>query len=303
MNTIVIGGGTGLLGTELTNAALRRGYDVVHLTRGGKSSRNPRVTERPWDPSRGKLDPEVLADAAAVVTLNGAGLLDRPWTMQYKKLLISSRIYPARTVADAIRALPSDRRPRVFIGGSATGYYGPDSLDAVLTEESLKGTGFLAKLCEKWEDEAFRAQDLTRVVVSRTGLVMSTRGGMLRALKPLYRLGLGVRLGSGKAWMPTIAVHDHARALLECIENETLSGPVNVTGPDPIRNREWNRLLAQSLHRRSMLAAPRQIIELLPGDMGREAVLSSARVMPMKLIDAGFRFEAPTVRDIFRQVL
>lgn len=303
MNTIVIGGGTGLLGTELTNAALRRGYDVVHLTRGGKSSRNPRVTERPWDPSRGKLDPEVLADAAAVVTLNGAGLLDRPWTMQYKKLLISSRIYPARTVADAIRALPSDRRPRVFIGGSATGYYGPDSLDAVLTEESLKGTGFLAKLCEKWEDEAFRAQDLTRVVVSRTGLVMSTRGGMLRALKPLYRLGLGVRLGSGKAWMPTIAVHDHARALLECIENETLFGPVNVTGPDPIRNREWNRLLAQSLHRRSMLAAPRQIIELLPGDMGREAVLSSARVMPMKLIDAGFRFEAPTVRDIFRQVL
>lgn len=300
---IVIGGGSGLLGSALTAEALNRGYRVVHLTRKGRPTFDSQVDVALWDPVAGDLDPTVLAGAAAVVCFNGAGILNRPWTSGYKRLLRSSRIGSVKTIVAAMRSLSDAERPQVFVSGSATGFYGPDSRDKILTEESTQGSGFLADLCDRWEAEALGAAELTRVVLARTGLAMSTRGGMLRPLKWLYKLRLGAQLGDGLSWMPSITAQDHARAVLFCIDNSDMDGPVNLVGPHPVRNRDWHRALEKQMGVTSPFIVPAAFIRLALGEAGREAVLASARVVPTKLVAADFQFHADTIDEIFQQTL
>ncbi|VEI12566.1 TIGR01777 family oxidoreductase [Trueperella bialowiezensis] len=307
---LVLAGASGFIGTRLVEAAKAAGYEVRRLVRSAPE----RAGDYQWDPASGTIDTSVFDCAYGVICLNGAGLFSRPWTASYKRVLWDSRIDSVCTIADSLAARAqregADALPQVFIAGSAVGFYGsgrPDtdgtvtrSAYAILTESSPNGTGFLAELCMAWESEANRVADLgIRTVNARTGLVMGQSGGMLAILQHPYRIGLGARLGDGENWMPTIARDDYVRALLCILREPDLSGPVNMTSPDPVPNKVWHRALADHFRRPGFLAVPELPMRITLGDFANEAVLASQRVMPQKLLDHGFRFIAPTVPEIF----
>lgn len=306
---LVIAGASGFVGSTLTEAAIAAGYAVTRLLRSRPEQVMPGVTDVVWNPSEGELDETVLVGARGVVCLNGASLFGWLWTREYKQTLWNSRIDSVRTIVDAIARLDKDARPDAFVSGSAIGYYGPDSRDAVLDEGAHAGVGFLADLCIAWEKEADRARELgVRTVNLRTGLVMGADGGMLGILHHLYRLGLGGQLGDGQAWMSTISVVDHVRAILFALKT-SIDGPMNATCPEPIRNADWNDLLATHLSASPLaklsgfIRIPAPLLRLVLRDMAREAVLASQRAVPSALVDHGFTFTAPTPSAIFDQVL
>ncbi|QRV02811.1 TIGR01777 family oxidoreductase [Arcanobacterium phocisimile] len=303
--TLVLAGATGFIGAMLVKAAIHVGYDVIRLVRSYPQERPAHCEDILWLPGEGKLDESVLVRSAGVVCLNGAPLIGKVWTDEYKEVLRDSRIDSVNTIVDAIGRLPSRQRPRCFISGSAIGVYGSDSGDAVLTEGDAPGSGFLADLCQEWEQAAQRCEEEfgVRSVQLRTSLVMGAEGGLLGMLKNLYRLGLGAQLSDGQMWMSTISIVDYARAALYLVSHDTVHGPVNMACPEPIRNEQWNKLLAQHLDRPAVLRAPLgPLAKLFPNAVG-ETVLASQRVYPQVLLEAGFAFTAPTVRDIFAQVL
>lgn len=302
---LVIAGASGFIGSALVDTALSSGYAVTCLVRERKKNKeNTDVNYVAWDPSAGSIDESVLAGSTAVITLNGASLFGGVWNKSYKKKLWKSRINSVRTLVDAIARLDDDRRPSVFISGSAVGFYGPDAGDDILTEDSPRGEGFLAELCDAWEAEARRVTDEcgVRSVMVRTGLVMGRSGGLLKRLLPLYKLGLGVQLGDGKAWMSTISLDDHVRSILHAVVTESLVGPYNAVCPQPIRNASWNKLLARFVNRKAVLRAPGFALKLA-GDISTEAILASQRAIPRKLLDTGFEFNAPEPASIFRREL
>ncbi|USR80067.1 TIGR01777 family oxidoreductase [Arcanobacterium pinnipediorum] len=303
--TLVIAGATGFIGSMIVKAAIHVGYDVIRLVRSYPQERPQHCTDVLWEPRQGKLDESVLAQSAAVVCLNGAPLIGKIWTEHYKEVLRDSRIDSVRTIVTAIGRLSHGQRPRCFISGSAIGYYGPFSDDEILTEADGPGSGFLAQLCQEWEREAYRCEEDfgVRTIALRTSLVMDDDGGLLGALSNLYRLGLGAQLSDGNMWMSTISLIDYARAVLFLVSKANIHGPVNMACPDPVRNRQWHKLLAQHLHRPSFLRAPlRPLAKLFPYAIG-ETVMASQRVYPQVLLDAGFSFTAETVPEIFAQVL
>lgn len=302
---LVLAGVSGFIGSRLVEAAVSAGYQVTRLVRSpSDETAGDHVTDEAWDPTVGELDESVLAGAYGVVCLNGAGLFSRWWTDSYKKKLYRSRIDSVVTIVNAIERLAPDARPEVFLSGSAVGYYGPDSGDAILTEESHPGTGFLSGLCVDWEREAHKAEALgARTVLLRTGLTMGADGGMLGILQHLYRAGLGGQLGDGQAWMATISVVDHVRAMLFALRTPEISGPINVVAPDPVRNEDWNKQLGEHLHRPAIMRVPAFAMRLGLGQIADEAALASQRAYPAALEEAGFRFTAPSVADIFRQAL
>ncbi|WFN89653.1 TIGR01777 family oxidoreductase [Arcanobacterium wilhelmae] len=297
---IVIAGASGFIGRHLTAHSHRLGHSVVRLVRGDGVSQPGTA---PWDPARGQCDPAVLAGADGVVCLSGASVLGWPWTNRYREELVRSRITTARTLVRAIEKLPDSDRPKAFLCGSATGYYGPDNADQFLDESSARGVGFLARLCEEWEQEARKASDLTRVVNLRTGLVMGSDGGMLGPLSRIYRYGGGATLGDGSSWMPVIGIRDHVRAVLFAMQRESIVGPVNLVGPTAVRNKDFNAMLARVVRRPAILRVPRFAILGVLGDAGREAVLASARVTPGVLDAENFAFEAPTLEEMLREAL
>lgn len=295
---LVLAGASGFIGSRLVEAALSAGYDVRRLVRSTDAEPITHVEDFQWNPSEGRIDASVFDDVYGVICLNGAGLFSRPWTDSYKKIMWDSRIDSVRTIVDALTARTD--RPKVFISGSAVGYYGPDSGDQILTEASPNGGGFLGELCEAWEAEANLASDVgIRTVNARTGLVMGADGGMLGILQHAYRIGLGAQLGDGTNWMATIARDDYVRALLYLLLHTEISGPVNMTSPDPVRNKEWNKSLAEHFNRPAFIRAPEFMLRLALQDFADEAVLASQRVIPQKLTDHGFWFLAPTVPEIF----
>ncbi|WP_054953454.1 TIGR01777 family oxidoreductase [Flaviflexus massiliensis] len=295
---LVVSGASGFLGSALVTGAEEAGWSVATLSRGTNAHETPN-----FDPGNGWVDEKVLAGADAVVCLNGAGLFSRPWTASYKANLLSSRLSSVKTLIDGIGRLNPHERPSHFVTGSAIGYYGANRGDRVLDETDSPGDDFLADLCVQWE-AAGREVEKLGVTHSalRTGLVMDGRGGMLGLLKHLYRFGLGTRLGDGQQWMSTISLRDHVRATLHVIEHE-LAGPVNLTSPNPLRNRQWHELLAKHLHRPAFLVAPRPVLTLALGDFAKQAAFASQRVLPDKLVGSGFEFWDPTVADIFTQAL
>lgn len=302
---LVIAGASGFIGSALVDTALNAGYTVTCLVRErNKKVENPAITYVVWNPTSGSINESVLAGSTAVISLNGASLFGGLWTKTYKKKLWNSRIDSVRTLVDAIGRLDDDRRPAAFISGSAVGFYGPESGDEILTEDSPRGEGFLADLCQEWESQAQRACDDfgVRTVMVRTGLVMDHSGGLLKKLLPLYKLGLGAQLGDGKAWMSTISLHDHVRSILHAVAVESLAGPYNAVCPQPTRNASWNKLLGRFTNRKTVLRAPGVVLKLA-GDMSTEAILASQRAIPRKLLDTGFTFSAPDPASIFRQVL
>lgn len=290
---VVVAGASGFLGTALVADLRSQGHQVNTLVRRAPSS----ASEIEWQPGRAELDPGALAGADAVISLSGAGIADKRWTPAYKRVLVDSRVQPTSTIAKALAELPVGQRPAAFLSASAVGYYGDRGADP-LPETAAAGTGFLADLVRQWEaatEPASRAG--VRVVMLRTGLVLSATGGLMKRLVPLFKLGLGGKLGSGQQYQPWISLADEIGAIRHILLDEQLAGPVNVVGPAPVPNAEFSRELAKVVHRPARLPAPALGLRLVLGEFADEGVLVSQRVLPEALSRSGYRFEHGDLRS------
>ncbi|MCW2527223.1 MAG: hypothetical protein JWM76_2083 [Pseudonocardiales bacterium] len=295
---VVLAGASGLIGSALKKSLRADGHSVRVLVR-----REPGTAdEHRWDPDRADLDPTVLRGADAVVNLCGVGVGDKRWTDSYKELLLSSRVNPTRTLADAIAALGDDGPP-VFLSASAVGYYG-DTGDQVADETAPPGRGFFPDLCVQWEAATASAEAAgrVRVVHLRTGLVLSPQGGLLGRLKPLVNFGLGGRLGSGRQFQPWISIDDEVGAIRFLLEND-LNGPVNLTAPGPVRQKDFVNELAHQLHRPAIFPAPRFGLRLVLGQFADEGVLVGQRAVPAVLERGGYPFTHKTLADGLQSAL
>ncbi|MCG7209037.1 TIGR01777 family oxidoreductase [Streptomyces arenae] len=297
---VAITGSTGLIGSALTRSLLADGHHVLRLTRGKAAPRPADGTgSAPWEPG-GRLDPAVLDGVDAVVHLAGAGVGDRRWTEAYKREIRLSRLDGTRTIAEACAA--AARPPRVLVSASATGYYG-DTGDRVVTESDPAGSDFLASVCVGWEAAAAPAEAAgVRVVHPRTGLVVSADGGAWGKLFPLFRCGLGGRLGSGDQFWPFISLPDHIAALRYTIDRDDLAGPLNFTAPEPLTNREITRATGRILHRPTLAAVPAFALRAVLGEFA-DGITGSCRAVPDGLLKAGFSFRRPTVDEALRAAL
>ena len=294
---VVLSGASGLIGTALKDALRADEHTLATLVR-----RPPQSTEeRQWDPDAGRLGVEVLAHADAVINLSGAGVGDHRWTDSYKRTLTTSRLGPASTLTTCLNELGA-QGPSTFISASAVGYYG-DTGDRIANEDAPVGAGFLADLCRQWENAALGAdRDGRRVVLLRTGLVLAPSGGLLGRLEPLVKLGLGGRLGSGKQFQPWISLDDEVRAIRFLLSGagQGVAGPVNLTGPDPVRQSDFVRALAKVLHRPAVFPAPKFGLRLVLGQFADEGVLIGQRAVPAALTKAGYQFAHPTLDGALR---
>ncbi|GAA2933076.1 TIGR01777 family oxidoreductase [Streptomyces mexicanus] len=293
---IAVAGASGLIGSALVRSLAADGHQVVRLVR--RSARG--ADEVCWDPENQYVDAAGLAGCDAVVNLAGAGVGDHRWTEAYKKKLRDSRVLGTAALAEALAGL--DTPPRVFVSGSAIGFYG-DTGDRAVNEDAPPGDGFLARLCVEWEEAAAPAQEAgVRTVFARTGLVVSRQGGAWGRLFPLFRAGLGGRLGDGRQYWSFIALHDEVAALRHLLDTDGLSGPVNLTAPEPLTNAQITAAMGRVLRRPTPLPVPAAVVRATLGEMA-EDVLGSARVVPKRLLESGFSFAFPGIEDALRAAL
>ena len=285
---IVITGSSGLIGSALVRDCEKRNFEVVKLVRRVPKQEN----ESQWDPIKGIVDLNVLEKATAIVNLAGAGVGDRRWSKKYKKLILDSRVNSTETLANAIVNLKTP--PSVFVSGSAIGFYG-DTADVAVDENANLGEGFLSDVVFNWEYAAQRVRSNNiRVVHPRTGLVMSKRGGLLKKILPLFKLGLGGKLGNGKQYWSYISLEDEIRAIHHVIDDVRLTGGVNFTNPNPVTNAEFTKSLATVVNRPAFLNVPSLALKIALGEFSIEA-LGSSRILPSKLQAAGFKFNQPDI--------
>ncbi|WP_433547979.1 TIGR01777 family oxidoreductase [Streptomyces sp. CA-294286] len=293
---IAVTGSTGLIGTALVRSLRADGHEVVRLVR--RPSRSP--DEVCWDPKRSHVDAGGLVGCEAVVHLAGAGIGDHRWTDAYKRELRESRLLGTAAIAEAVASL--DVPPRVLVSGSALGFYG-ETGDRRVDEDAPPGHGFLPELCVEWEEAAAPAEEAgIRTVFARTGLVVAKGGGAWGRLFPLFRAGMGGRLGDGRQYWSFIALHDEVAALRHLIDTESLSGPVNLTAPEPVTNREVTAAMGRVLRRPTVFAVPAPALRIALGELAGD-VLGSQRVVPARLLESGFSFAFPTVDDALRAAL
>jgi hypothetical protein len=291
---VAITGASGLIGSALVPVLQAGGHEVIKLVR-----RAPRRGERQWDPG-GEADPSLFDDVDAVVHL-AAETIKGWWTRRKKESMLKSRTGGTEMIAKSIAA--AEQKPRVLVSASGAGYYGHRK-DEVLTEESPAGVGFLAELAKEWERAARPAEKAgVRTVLLRAGVVLSGHGGALQAMLPSFRMGMGGKVSNGKQYWPWITLEDMVRVIVFAIENEGLSGPVNVCAPQHTTNREFTRALGKVLHRPTIFPLPSVVVTLVLGEMGQEALLTSTRAEPQKLKAAGFAFRHPEVEEALASVL
>ena len=293
---VAVTGSSGLIGSELVRSLHADGHEVLRLVR-----RTPRTAdEHRWEPVHHRIPPGLLDDVDAVVNLAGVGVGDRRWTDKRKQQVLSSRVDSTTTVsqalADAAARVPE--RQRVLLSASAVGWYG-DTGDRVVDETAAAGDDFLARVCVAWEAATAPASDAgIRVATLRTGLVLA-RGGLLGRLLPLFRLGLGGKLGSGRQYMPWISLRDEVDAI-RFLLTASVSGPVNVTGPSPVTNTEFTSALAEVVHRPAVLTVPGPALRLALGELAPVGVLAGQRAVPAVLTGAGFSYTHPDLRSALR---
>ena len=287
---VLISGASGLVGTEVARQLLARGDEPVLLVRRTAKGSN----EIEWHPDRHEIAKGALVDIDAVVNLAGATTGKIPWTKSYKNEIVRSRLDSTLTLVTAINA--SERKPKVFVSGSASGFYG-DTGSKVLTEADPKGAGFLADLAAQWEQTAAGVDPSVRLVLARTTMVLSRRLGALGRLLPLLRLGMGGPLGSGKQFWAWISVVDEAGAILHLIDTQSASGAYNLTAPEPATCKQLVDQLGKSLHRPTLLPVPAFALRLFLGEAADELLLCSQNMSAEKLLASGYRFAHPTLKS------
>jgi uncharacterized protein len=296
---ILLSGASGMLGTAVRKALLDRGAGVLQLVR-----RNPLAADQlKWNPagSIAVVDSGPLEGLNAAIHLSGANLAAHRWTPAYKREIWLSRVESTRALTAMLAGL--SQPPKTLLVASAIGFYGNRG-DELLDETSGSGTGFMADLCREWESAAQPAIEAgIRVLNLRFGVVLGMEGGALPRLIPLFRLGLGGRLGSGQQWMSWISLRDAVAATLFAADTPTLTGAVNLTAPQPVTNTGFTHALARAVHRPAVLPAPAFALRAVLGEMADEALLASARVFPSRLTSAGFQFAHRTVNEAMAAAL
>ena len=295
---IGITGASGLIGSPLVSSLRQQGHDVVRFVRG----RADAVDERGWDPGSRRLEPEAVADLDAVVHLAGAGVADERWTEDYKKKILDSRVDGTTAVAQAMVAAGPDG-PKVLLSASAIGWYG-DTGDRLTDETGPTGTGFLAEVCQQWEDATAPAEAAgIRVAHLRTGIVLSSNGGALAKQLPIFKAFLGAPLGSGAQWQSWISLRDEVAAIEHCLVSD-VSGPVNLVGPAPVTNKEFTRVLGTVVGRPTLpLAVPGFVLKAALGQFAEEGVLVGQRLQPAVLQRTGFTFADTELESALRSAI
>ncbi len=288
---IAISGSSGLIGTALVGHLKSEGHTVQRLVRRAPVASD----EVQWDPQTGYVDLTALEGINAVIHLAGVGVGDKRWSKKYKSEILNSRLMGTTAIAKAVAEL----KPQVFISASAIGWYGESGNRAVIESDRV-GDDFLAAVCREWEAAADLAGDV-RTVKIRTGLVLDPTGGALGKMLPLFRLGFGGKLGSGKQWWSWITLHDQIRAIEFALEHP-ISGPVNLTSPNPVTNQEFTSALARALHRPAVFPAPAIALKIAMGGFSTE-VLGSKKVMPHILQEAGFTWDYPHITDALKELV
>ena len=324
---IVIAGSSGLVGAALTKSLIRDGHRVVRLQRsgsgaakengrklsGGEKKAPPpaapgQITDVAWNPNTCDLegepfgvDQEKLEGSDALVNLAGASISGETWSAERKAVLRSSRVHITRELVCSLEKLEDG--PKAIVSASAIGYYGNRG-DEVLTEDSSPGADFLARLALEWEAEAVKAEALgMRVVRLRFGIILARHGGALPQMMRPFKFGLGGRIGSGQQWMSWIALQDAVTAIREALQNQAITGALNIVSPQPVRNADFARALGRALHRPAFLPAPAFALEFALGEMAEALLLASQRVTPSRLQQLGFRFAHQDLESALASIL
>ncbi len=294
---VAVSGASGLIGSTLRALLTTGGHQVVRLVRAADRAADAAL----WSPTRGLAEPALLEGFDAVVHLAGESIAAGRWTARRRRRIRDSRVAGTRSLVDSLARL--ERPPRVFLCASAIGFYG-DRPRVELDETAAGGSGFLADVCAAWEEAALAARRLgARVALARFGVVLSPRGGFLARVLPPFRLGLGGPLGGGHQQVSWISVDDAAAAILHALMSDTLEGPVNVVSPEPLANAELTRILARVIGRPAALRLPVPVVRAAFGELAEETMLSSARVLPGRLLESGFRFRHPCLEPALRHLL
>ena len=296
MATVAITGSSGLIGSALVDSLRADGVDVIRFVRRAPA----RDDEAQWDPTAETIDRAALERADAVVHLAGEGLGEKRWTDAQKRRITESRIKGTNAVARGLADVAADGKPRVLVSGSAVGYYGLRG-DEVLTEASTPGSGFLADLCKEWEAAARPAEQAgVRVVRLRTGIVLAKEGALGRML-PLFRLGLGGKLGSGRQWWSWVSLRDMVGLARHAIDTPGLEGPMNGTSPHPATNAEITKALGRVLNRPTFLAVPKFALSIVMGpELTDEMIMAGQRAIPEVAQQSGYTFQQPTLDEAVR---
>lgn len=285
---IGITGGTGFIGHAVTRAATERGDSVVLFSRRGGAGRRAFSLTSPMD----------VTGCDGLVHLAGESILGL-WTREKRRRILESRVQGTRRLVEGIAAAPV--KPRVLVSASAIGFYG-DTGDGIVDEDSRAGSGFLSEVAQAWEAEAVKAEALgVRVVRLRIGFVLGRDGGAMKLIKPLFRMGLGGRLGSGRQWMSCIEVDDLASMVMVCLHDDSISGPMNAVMPEPVTNDGFTKAAARAAHRPALFPAPAFALRLGLGDLSH-LMLDSQRVLPKRLSDFGFYYRFGTVESAMKEV-
>jgi uncharacterized protein (TIGR01777 family) len=294
---VVVTGASGLIGTALKGALERAGHRMVSMVRRQASGDAVH-----WDPDRGEIDAGALEGVGAVVHLAGEGIGNKRWNAEHKARVKDSRIRGTSLLAQTLAKL--EKPPKVLVSGSAVGYYG-DRGDEVLTETSRPGNDFLAEVCTAWEGATAAAKEAgVRVATIRTGIVLSGRGGVLPKMLTPFKFGVGGKLGSGRQWVSWIALEDEVGAIVHLLDDESLSGPFNLTAPNPVTNADLTKAIGAALHRPTLIPAPAFALKAALGpEMADELLLVSQRALPTRLLDSGFTFAHSEIGEALRVAL
>jgi uncharacterized protein (TIGR01777 family) len=300
---VAVTGATGLIGRAVVNALAARGDTVLALSRDAARARTrlgEGIEVHEWpDPTTAPPPAAAIEQADAIINLLGEPIAQR-WSESARQRILDSRILSTRRLVEALEALPRDARPAALISQSAVGYYGPRGEEPV-DEAAAAGNDFPAQVTAEWERAAQSAPSGVRVVLTRTGLVLASNGGALEKMLPPFRLGLGGPLGSGRQYMPWIHLDDTVGGLLHVLDDERASGPVNLTAPEPVTNRDFSRTLGRVLHRPAVLPVPAPALKLLFGEMAT-ILLTGQRAVPARLHELGYLFQyrelAPALEDV-----
>jgi uncharacterized protein (TIGR01777 family) len=293
---ILVSGATGLVGRYFSNRAQSAGHHCVTLTRRPRNE-----GDVGWDPQQHQLDPMQLSGFDAVVHLAGDNIAKGRWSPEKKRRIRDSRVQGTLLLCQTLAQL--DDKPTAMVSASAIGYYGSRG-DELLTEQSPPGSGFLADVCREWEQATQPAVDAgIRVANARIGVVLAADGGALKPMLIPFRLGVGGVVGDGRQYWSWIAIDDLAAALLFILQNSNLSQAVNLVGPRPVNNREFTKVLGQVLKRPTFLPMPAFVARLALGEMADELLLSSTRVEPTKLTEAGYGFQYADLKTALRSLL